>query len=630
MSRSSRLCAATMVVLTIGLTLPQSVAASSPPRVGDLNGDGVVNILDVQLEVNAALGVETRQSILSHADLNGDGAFNVVDVQRVVNILLNNIVLFVPPPGITSSLGAGMQSVGGTGLPGATVKLLVNGIPRGTPTVVDASGLWTVSSLIPPFAKNDGVEANQAVNGLTGPPSATIVVGPAPCGSPGTATTGADGKVPLCSGGFSIPLQVIDEDSGFPVGALTVSLAIDPSVPGRGILLIADPSAQYPFQALVVESPQQGGLPPQALSPNGALVIPVRSASGALAVKAVRLPVVTTLLGPVAPPAPSPMEIQRLMVMGTTQLANAGNVFLPPSLQDFTITTGPPVPVDEYRAKVLADAAESTVGFVVHWLVHEGAALLPVSAAAAVEEAAPLLILAVAELEVSVLNLTTSTIYKDLGYTTVVTKTIDMGFLKIDIPLPFPGPDQPLPFSNFVTVPAPVTAPANSSLELFRKSMIDSGVIDVGTGGTATISIPADSYTLQSHLQGFMPLTEDVTIPSGGGPINVALTASNTVSIQITSAVCTVVGPGVLDQAVATGFVSGPVGTQISVFQDGPGAGCSAWTQFCQRQPGDPPTTEWISIGREDAGQITRFFPVLAPDGTFVQKTVTFTCPPIP
>ena len=47
----------------------------------DLNGDGVVNILDVQVAVNQALGSIPCGS----ADLDGNGACTLLDVQRVVN-----------------------------------------------------------------------------------------------------------------------------------------------------------------------------------------------------------------------------------------------------------------------------------------------------------------------------------------------------------------------------------------------------------------------------------------------------------------------------------------------------------------------------------------------------------------
>jgi len=50
----------------------------------DLNDDGVVNALDVQIALNQALGAISCGT----ADLNGNGACNVVDLQRVINAAL--------------------------------------------------------------------------------------------------------------------------------------------------------------------------------------------------------------------------------------------------------------------------------------------------------------------------------------------------------------------------------------------------------------------------------------------------------------------------------------------------------------------------------------------------------------
>ena len=47
----------------------------------DLNGDGVVNSIDVQIAISQALGSAPCGS----ADLTGDGVCNVIDVQRVID-----------------------------------------------------------------------------------------------------------------------------------------------------------------------------------------------------------------------------------------------------------------------------------------------------------------------------------------------------------------------------------------------------------------------------------------------------------------------------------------------------------------------------------------------------------------
>jgi hypothetical protein len=47
-----------------------------------------VNVLDVQLCVNVVLGLVSDPAIVARADVNGDGLANVLDVQIVVNAAL--------------------------------------------------------------------------------------------------------------------------------------------------------------------------------------------------------------------------------------------------------------------------------------------------------------------------------------------------------------------------------------------------------------------------------------------------------------------------------------------------------------------------------------------------------------
>jgi hypothetical protein len=58
-----------------------SNAGPSAASACDLNSDGLVNVSDVQLSVNQALGILSCTT----GDLNGDGRCDVVDVQRIVN-----------------------------------------------------------------------------------------------------------------------------------------------------------------------------------------------------------------------------------------------------------------------------------------------------------------------------------------------------------------------------------------------------------------------------------------------------------------------------------------------------------------------------------------------------------------
>ena len=62
--------------------------ATSDPMLADLNLDGGVDVLDVQLCVNVFLGSETDPGIVGRSDVNGDTAVDVLDVQLVVNEFL--------------------------------------------------------------------------------------------------------------------------------------------------------------------------------------------------------------------------------------------------------------------------------------------------------------------------------------------------------------------------------------------------------------------------------------------------------------------------------------------------------------------------------------------------------------
>ena len=62
----------------------------SDTGIGDVNGDGDINVLDVVITVNVILLIEPlTDDILFSADLNGDGEINVLDVVLIVNMILS-------------------------------------------------------------------------------------------------------------------------------------------------------------------------------------------------------------------------------------------------------------------------------------------------------------------------------------------------------------------------------------------------------------------------------------------------------------------------------------------------------------------------------------------------------------
>jgi len=72
----------------IQLGLAVEALAPTPDLAGDLNLDGVVDVLDVQLCVNVFLGTETEAEVVDRADVNLDSEVNVLDVQVIVNTFL--------------------------------------------------------------------------------------------------------------------------------------------------------------------------------------------------------------------------------------------------------------------------------------------------------------------------------------------------------------------------------------------------------------------------------------------------------------------------------------------------------------------------------------------------------------
>ena len=61
-----------------------AVLVDYTPDPCDVNGDGAVDAVDVQLVINGALGLP----IAHESDVNGDGSTNALDVQLVINAVL--------------------------------------------------------------------------------------------------------------------------------------------------------------------------------------------------------------------------------------------------------------------------------------------------------------------------------------------------------------------------------------------------------------------------------------------------------------------------------------------------------------------------------------------------------------
>ena len=57
--------------------------------LGDVNGDGKVDVSDVNMAINIILGLNQDSAAKSRADLNGDGKVDVSDVNALINIILH-------------------------------------------------------------------------------------------------------------------------------------------------------------------------------------------------------------------------------------------------------------------------------------------------------------------------------------------------------------------------------------------------------------------------------------------------------------------------------------------------------------------------------------------------------------
>jgi hypothetical protein len=73
--------------LESGFSNEVSTTISPPPTTGkcDINSDSLVNVLDLQVVINAILGT---QLLTGKGDLNGDGRVDVLDLQILGNVIL--------------------------------------------------------------------------------------------------------------------------------------------------------------------------------------------------------------------------------------------------------------------------------------------------------------------------------------------------------------------------------------------------------------------------------------------------------------------------------------------------------------------------------------------------------------
>jgi hypothetical protein len=68
---------------------PQVFDVAKNVLMGDVNGDGKINSVDLSLLIGKILGKEDARFIDAAGDLSGDGKFNSVDLSLLIKLILN-------------------------------------------------------------------------------------------------------------------------------------------------------------------------------------------------------------------------------------------------------------------------------------------------------------------------------------------------------------------------------------------------------------------------------------------------------------------------------------------------------------------------------------------------------------
>lgn len=76
-----------VTIVLSSYTMPEP---SSETPIGDINSDGIVNILDIVQLVDIILNDANPNADLGQADVNGDGGLNILDIVQIVNYVLGN------------------------------------------------------------------------------------------------------------------------------------------------------------------------------------------------------------------------------------------------------------------------------------------------------------------------------------------------------------------------------------------------------------------------------------------------------------------------------------------------------------------------------------------------------------
>ena len=406
----------------------------------------------------------------------------------------------------------------------------VNGVAGGNPSAgtISSSGLYTAPASVP--SSNTVTIAATSVANPSAAASAMLLINPA-CQVPAAAMTDANGTATLCAGGFVFPIQLTDVDSGQPLASgLAVSAAVDPALPGRAIVLIADPAQNYPLQFVLLDSPPPAGATAarreaaadrQAQASGSTIAVPAQSGTAAVLTGVIQALQTGLLAGALPAPKPNTQSFTNTFLTVVQEMTSSSQVLLPPPLSGAlpSVTTSSPVPIGEYRqalaTQVGADAAQNLSTWYITLPADEEITL--------VGSLSDLYGGLAAAVTVDIMDDVLATYYQEIGASSVVTETIRFGGIAVQIPLPdFTAPIQniipPKPNLN-ITVQAPNgSAVSKGSVQLVSGGDLGFGMLgNVGGNGLAAIPAPPGPYTARVDSLGFQPQTQNVTVPALGG-----------------------------------------------------------------------------------------------------------------
>ena len=81
---------------TLALAQVQNMEFTNDPGgtpsvlIGDVNGDGSVNVTDITALINAVLNEDFSGIVFANSDMDGNGIINVTDVTELINRVLNS------------------------------------------------------------------------------------------------------------------------------------------------------------------------------------------------------------------------------------------------------------------------------------------------------------------------------------------------------------------------------------------------------------------------------------------------------------------------------------------------------------------------------------------------------------